>query len=156
MTIPTTPLLTQHLKNNVTLSVYDRSQKLAGDRWLVSLQCEVEVPVLDEFWLQVGPVEAELGARIREKTGDTLRYLIDQQRTFVAEADRATVIAGLLEGIEANALRYFETPSFPAGLFVKRFAEFKEECLAEDRERAAGQNPEEDDGPSDFSHCFKD
>lgn len=156
MTITTAPLFTRHLKNNVSLSIYDRSQKLAGDRWLISLQCEVEVPVRDEFWLQVGPVEAELGARIRAKTGNTLRYLVDQQRTFVAEADRPAVVAGLLQGIEANALRYFETPSFPAGLFVKRFAEFKEACLAEDRDRAADQTADDDDGPADFSHCFTD
>lgn len=156
MTITTAPLRTRHLKNGVTLSVYDRSQKLAGDRWLVSLHCEVEVPVRDEFWLEVGPVEAELGGRIREKAGDTLRYLVEQQRTFVAEADRSTLVADLLKSIEANAIRYFEAQRFPAGLFNKRFAEFKEQCLAEDRDRETLQPMAEDDGPADFSSCFSD
>ncbi len=149
------PLFNRHLKNGATLAAYDQSQRLAGDRWLVSLRCEVEVRVQDEFWLQVGPVEADLGARIRAKIGNTLRHLVEQQRTFVAEADKPKVMASLLEGLETSALQYFETPDFPARLFAKRFAEFKEQCLADDRNLPAEQTTEED-GPTDFSHCFAD
>jgi len=156
-TTPAAPQLSRHLPNGVSLAVYDRSKKLAGDRWLVRLQCEVEVQVGDEFWLQAGPMEAGLGARIREKIGNILRYHVDQQRTFVAEADRPTVVAGLLHGIEASTLPCCDAPRFPAGLFARRFAECKAQCLAEDRDRAADlAAAAEDDGPADFSHCFTD
>lgn len=154
MSTPSAPLLVRPLKNGGTLTVYDTSQQLAGDRWLVNLRCDVEMPVRDEFWRQTGPVEADLGTRIREKIGPSLRYLVEQQRTFVAAADMPTVVAALLQGIEANALHYFEAPSFPARLFVRQFAQCKEQCLAEDRDRAAQQTTAEDEGPADFSHCF--
>jgi hypothetical protein len=153
--LPSFPM-TRQLKNGVTLSIHDQSRRLASDRWLAILRCEAALPVQEEFWQGVGPLETEMIASIRQKTGPTLCHVAEQKRHFVDEADLPEVIAELLERIESTMAPYFAGPTFPEKLFARHVALCRDMLLAEGQKRSLAMADKEDDDPVDFSHCFKD
>lgn len=151
-------LKSEKLSNGILVSYYDLSKKVAGDRWLIKLVCEAAIPFakVTENTSMNGEDEEILGA-MEERFGNNLTFDLAKERNFIDEAEKDLVFADLLDQLRRNALAYLENDMFPQKLFTRTFAEFKREYLTrKELGLFDDQDVEEDDGPADFSACFKD
>ena len=145
----------QRLSNGVVLSIFDNSRKLLGDRWLVTIECEAALPAQAEFIAEKKEENPELLDMILEKLGKTISFSVCKERNFVAESDIGSARDGLIEQVYENMTEYLDNQAFPKKLFESRYAELKEICLLKLQIKRVDELDDED-GPTDFSSCFKD
>jgi hypothetical protein len=142
--------------NIMTINFIDRSRKIAGDRWLVELVGELEIPITENFWTVVSENDIDLLDCIRKKLGDRLQFSISRIRNFVADSEKEAVSAELISRFEENILPYMDKPDFVRKLFMKKFNEARDKCTSDQYTSPNDAQPvEEDDGPADFSDLFK-
>jgi hypothetical protein len=142
--------------DNISITYFDRSRKITGDRWLVELTGEVEVAVSETFWATVHEPDSDLLECIRKRIGDHIHFSISRNRNFVDEKEKQKIFAELFGRFEENVAQYLDSPDFSHKLFVKHFNEAKEKCQTEGYRTPEPELPEdEDQGPADFSHLFK-
>jgi hypothetical protein len=123
------PMEEQGLPNGMVLCLYDHSQRLAGDRWVVRLQGELRIAVAPEFFSLIKEDDPELLATIRERLGSELVFTLAKERYFIAEEEKNAVMAELLARIRENVLTYLKSSSFPRKLFGKQYEEQKRQIL---------------------------
>ncbi len=145
----------QRLQNNIILSIYDHSHRVAGDRWLIKIECEAVLPVFDGYFAEVEDEDAELLGTIRKELREALVFSVMKERNFIAEAEAIDARDELVDQVYENMAEYLKRPAFPKKLFVKRFEEVRNSCLLAQRVKYKDE-PEDDDSPADFSACFKD
>lgn len=121
--MPEQPVETQTLPNYTTLACYDRSRRLAGDRWKVTLEVHVSIPV-DRRTLPDSVCEAAVLEAMREALGDPYHHIDLQERIFVSEAEKQCVLDGFLAAMRRKAI-YFAHPDFPRRCLLKAFQEIK-------------------------------
>ncbi|MFC1512817.1 hypothetical protein ACFL5J_00010 [Thermodesulfobacteriota bacterium] len=143
------------LANGLTLSFSDCCKLVAADRWLVKMQGEMILPLADVAWSDADNEDPQLLARIKERLGESISYILSKERNFIGATEKDAVLADLVSQVENNLLGYLSDPSFPQKLFLQRYEEMRQQCLIE------GQQPQapvgdEDDAPADFSACFRD
>lgn len=145
----------QRLPNGIVLSLYDHSHQVAGDRWMIKIECEAALPFCEEVLLEIQEDDVELMGAIRKKLGEALIFSVMKERNFVAEEEADAAKEELVGQVSENITEYLKKPSFPKKLFTRRYEECKKNCLLA---RQVNQNEElaDDDGPADFSACFKD
>jgi len=143
--------------NVISMNFIDRSRKIAGDRWLVELVGEMEIPITQNLWTAVSEKDALLLDCIQKKLGDRLRFSISRVRNFVADSEKKAVLDELLSRFEENLLPYMDKPDFVQKLFMKNFNEARNKCVSDRHtsQREAQTAKEEDEGPADFSDLFK-
>jgi hypothetical protein len=149
----------RRLENNMTLTVHDQSKKMAGDRWLIKIVCEAEIPVDEGFFARVAEDDLELRAEVREAMAGSVRFSVTKERTFVAETERAALVERMVTEIMDNMVTYLNRPEFPDKLFARKYAELREGCAtARHYRNLPDENPDggDDEGPADFSACFKE
>jgi len=140
----------------ISMNFIDRSRKIAGDRWLVELVGEMDIPITQDFWAAVSENDAHLLHSIQKKLGDRLRFSISRIRNFVADDDKEAVLDELMSRFEENILPYMDTPDFVRKLFMKNFNEARKKCIADRYISPNDAQPAgEDEGPTDFSDLFK-
>ncbi|MFA7383842.1 MAG: hypothetical protein WC001_10370 [Desulfurivibrionaceae bacterium] len=148
------------LENKMTLTVYDQSKKMVGDRWLIKIICEAELPVDEGFFARLPEADLALQTEVREKMAGSVKFCATKERTFVAETERAALVAGMVADILTNMVTYLNKPGFPEKLFARKYEELRKACeMARhyrrlQEEERKGDDPEE--GPADFSACFKE
>lgn len=142
------------LSNGMALIVRDKSRKVAGDRWNVKVNCEAAIPVAQERFHGVQE-DADLLERIRARMGDTLVFSVTKERHFVAEDEKEAVLARLVRQLFDNAASYIDRPDFPEKLFAARYEDARKYCLLVSRMPPVDSG-DEDEGPADFSACFRD
>ena len=147
------------LENNMTLTVYDQSKKMAGDRWLIKIICEAELPVDEEFFSRISEADIALQAEVREVMAGSVKFSATKERTFVAETERASLVELMVADILTNMVTYMNRPEFPERLFARKYEEIRLACFTARHYRSlSGEDRDGDDdgGPADFSACFKD
>ena len=147
------------LENNMTLTVYDQSKKMVGDRWLIKITCEAELPVDDEFFSRLPEADIALQAEVREAMAGSVKFLATKERTFVAETERASLVELMVTEILTNMVTYLNRPEFPEKLFVRKYEEMRKACDTARHYRSLSdevRDGDADDEPTDFSACFKD
>lgn len=125
----------KQMTNGMTVSLYDRSRGIIGDRWQVELVCEAVIPITEDLRKARPCEDSELSARIREAMGDTLVFSVAKVRNFVSDEERQAVMDELLGQVRENMMGYLDDPNFPRKLFAKRYEETRERCLFEERRR---------------------
>jgi len=146
----------QKTGNVIAMNFMDRSRKIAGDRWLVELVGEMEIPIPQNFWDAVSENDTQLLDCIQKKLGDRLRFSISRVRNFVADGDKKAVMDELLSRFEENIVPYMDKPDFVRKLFVRNFNEARKKCISDQYISPSDVQPaEEDEGPADFSDLFK-
>ena len=147
------------LENNMTLTVSDQSKKMAGDRWLVRIVCEARIPVGEEFFSRMVEEDYALQTEVREAMAGALSFSVVKERTFVADAERAALVELMVAEIMANMLTYLNRPEFPERLFARKYEKVREACSTARHYRSLkdeDRDGDDDEGPADFSACFKD
>lgn len=149
----------RRLANGMDLNYYDMSRKVAGDRWMVELKCEVSIPVLDAYYNRYQNVEPEMLEEIKSVLSESTSFSTSKERFFVPEEDRGKVLEELIEQADSTIFSYLNNPKFPERTCRKRIEETMEKLTTEKAMNSlTNQNSqkEEDEGPADFSFCFKD
>lgn len=148
------------LENNMRLTVYDQSKKMAGDRWLIKIICEAELPVDDGFFSRVVEADLALQAEIREKMAGSVKFSAVKERTFIAETERAALVELMVADILTNMVTYLNKPGFPEKLFARKYEEMRKACDTARHYRRLQEEDRDghdaDEGPADFSACFKE
>lgn len=145
----------KQLASGMVLSVYDRSKKVAGDRFFVKVECEVALPVQADFFGKRNENDPELFEKIKQKIGETILFLISKERNFIAETDKDAAVSELIDQVSSNMFAYLDNPVFAQKLLAHKYKETKKDVLAKQAVHYK-EEPEEDDGPADFSACFID
>jgi hypothetical protein len=143
----------------MTVTVYDQSKKMVGDRWLIKIICEAELPVDEEFFARLPEADLALQAEVRQVMGGSVTFSATKERTFVAESERVALVESMVTEIMTNMVAYLNKAEFPERLFARKYGEFREACATARHYRsleAAECDGEADEGPADFSACFKD
>lgn len=110
------------LDNGLTLELYDRSRRVAGDRWLVSFAARLEVGLKREYF--EGRHEPDVPFEgIREAVGDKAVYYHEKTRNLVAETEKDEVFRGLKERFLDANLVYLSSPEFPLKLILRQYQE---------------------------------
>lgn len=119
-------LTTIDLENGLKLKLYDQSRRLAGDRWLVSLDACIDIPVdavcmgaANELGLHPGQIKTALGESIRFK--QTL------QRNFIEETEKQKVLQDLVGSFLSSAVKYLSHVEFPRRYLLKAYRKYREQ-----------------------------
>lgn len=145
----------KQLANGLTLSFFDCSRQLVTDRWFVKMRGEVKLPVAGADWPDCDSDDPELIAMVKEQLGDSVTLLLDRERNFVDADDKDAVVDQLIDQIEENLVGYLSDPSFPQKLFARQYDRIHKQCVLA-RQQLQSPVADEDDGPADFSACFRD
>ncbi|MBW2108763.1 MAG: hypothetical protein JRI36_08875 [Deltaproteobacteria bacterium] len=110
------------LENGLTLELYDRSRRVAGDRWLVYFVARVQVPVRKAY------LESMLDSRmtfesVRRAVGDSTAYVREKKSNFVDEKEKDEEFRRLKESFLKTSLGYLSNPDFAGKLIMKTFQE---------------------------------
>jgi hypothetical protein len=143
-------------RDGISITFYDRSREIVGDRWQVELTGEVEIPVSETFWAAVSENDGDLLDCVRKKIGNQIHFSVSRIRNFVDQAEKQPLLDEMVRRFEENIMHYLDSPNFTQKLFVKYFNEAREKCLFEGYRTPEPDQPEdEDQGPADFSRLFK-
>ncbi|MBW1804654.1 MAG: hypothetical protein JRJ85_28510 [Deltaproteobacteria bacterium] len=70
------------LENDLDLEIWDLSRVIAGDRWLVSLEARINVPITIEH-LETLPDKEKILAILKDTLGRKISYRYIQEKFFV-------------------------------------------------------------------------
>lgn len=112
------------LENGLTLELYDRSRRVAGDRWLVYFVARIEVEVRPEYF-EGQHTSDLLFDDIRAAVGDRATYRHGKTRNFVTETKKDEVFEGLKERFLAASLGYLSAADFPRKLILMKYQQVR-------------------------------
>jgi hypothetical protein len=115
---------TLELPNGLTLEIWDLSRLLAGDRWLVSLEARIDVPLDPSSLKSILEMEEALSL-IEQMIGPTVTYICKQERHFVSQDEKAAVFAEALDTVKKNTLAYLSHPDFAKKLVLSKYRDLK-------------------------------
>jgi len=146
----------QNLANGMALTFYDCSRPVAADRWFVKVRAELSMALPERVWQGVAEEDQGLLAAVRECMGEAVVLQLVRERNFIDAAERESVIGELIEQVESNLGSYLADPAFPDRLFSRQYSELRQQCLLSRQVVSPAGDADEDEGPADFSHCFRD
>jgi len=119
-----TPRLIQtiELKNNLTLSLYDESIKMIGDRWLVTLVARITIPV-DEALIQANYLGLMDKGEIKKALGESVVFEQKSNRIFVDQSDKKNIFQEMCDIFLENTLPYLSHSNFPKRFVLKKIKE---------------------------------
>ena len=150
-------LFRKKFDNGVELSCYERSRKLAVDRWLVRLHCETKMPVRKKYFVRYAGLPQDEIDAVREVLGSHITHTVTKERNFVDAEEKETALTELVKQVTDNMVVYVGSASFPEKFFVQQFEKYRKKLLLQiELERVKSTSNDEEDEPVDFSACFKD
>ena len=127
-----TLLETRNLVNGTTLHLYDASRRQAADRWIVTLEARLDIPVDENTFAVERPEGVDLQA-VRKMLGDQVTYVSRKERVFVSDRDKERLLQAFRNEFGQTALAYLSRPAF-AARFIRK--QYREAC-----EKQAWQEP---------------
>lgn len=111
---------TVNLENDLTISFYDESKKIAGDRWQVNLTARIRI-VTDQ--VQFARMNSEKKSEILQVVGEQINYEKKLIRNFVGEEQKEEVITSLCESFLQNTRPYLSHRQFAERFVLKTYAD---------------------------------
>ncbi|MFH1217468.1 MAG: hypothetical protein V1706_13290 [Pseudomonadota bacterium] len=148
-------LLEKKFSNGIKVCFYDLSKKVAADRWMVKINCEALFePGKDAF----DAIEDEnLVHGLKDKFARGVTHTISKERNFIDEQDKDAILVELLTQLQDNVFLYLGSDRFPQSLLQKKIDDFQKEFeLTQKMGAVVAVQDEEEEGPADFSACFRD
>lgn len=103
MSLKETPVKILRLENGLELKLYDRSRKIAGDRWRVSFSARTEIPLSGLSSAQTEHLPA-LAGEIEAAAGNCAVFEHKAERNFVAENEKEEIFNSLCDSFLKNSL----------------------------------------------------
>jgi len=143
----------EQLANGMVLSVYDKSRKIAGDRWFVKIDCVASIPLpQDAIARKLDTLE--LRECIQNEFGGNLVFSVSKERNFISADDKDLIIAQSVSQVFDNMAGYINNQKFKQRLFDIKYKDAKNHCLHQAAIRKAEEEKNIEE-PADFSACFK-
>lgn len=143
----------KELANGMTATYLDESKKLAADRWLVKFRCRIAMPLQPWMLNDLAADDPQLSF-CRQQFEGCLAHEVVMERNFIDVADKAQVMADMIERLEDTVLVYLSKEAFVRQLFASKLAEFRQRYAQQgwsERLAEGAEIPE----PADFSACFR-
>jgi len=112
------------LDNNLDLEIRDLSRVIAGDRWLVSVEARINVPIKIEH-LETLHDKEKILAIFKETFGREISYRYKQEKFFVDKNKKRDVFRENLERLKKSVLNYLSRPDFARKLVLSKYRELK-------------------------------
>lgn len=109
------------LGNNTVLQLIDASRKLVGDRYLVTLVSRINISIKENLLCDVSGCPGI--DDIVNELGEILIYEKKEERIFVDEREKDSVLCDLLRQFKDNSLKYYRHPDFVRQFILKKFRE---------------------------------
>jgi hypothetical protein len=108
------------LENDLLISFYDGSKKIAGDRWQVNLTARIEI-LTDQ--VQFTRMDPEKRSEILQVVGEKINYEKQLIRNFVADKQKEETVTALCESFLQNTKPYFSHRQFAERFVLKTYAD---------------------------------
>jgi hypothetical protein len=108
------------LENDLIISFYDGSKKIAGDRWQVNLTARIQI-LTDQ--VQFTRVDPEKRSEIIETVGEQIHYEKKLIRNFVAEKQKEETVTALWKSFLQITRPYFSHRQFAERFVLKTYAD---------------------------------
>jgi hypothetical protein len=112
------------LDNDLDLEIWDLSRVIAGDRWLVSFEARINVPIKIEH-LETLPDKEKILAILKDTFGREISYRYNQENFFVDKSKKRDVFRENLERLKQSVLQYLSHPDFARKLVLSKYRELK-------------------------------
>jgi len=142
------------LANGIQVTFYDLSRRIAADRWQVKVKCQAVLKVQEEQFDSIE--DAELASAMKQDCSHAVIHTILRERNFIDESDKDGILQELFNQLSENVRTYMAGELFARKLFEKKVDEFKLKYLVQKQMEQQVAVDDEDDGPADFSACFRD
>lgn len=121
------------LKNNLKLKIYDRSKKMAGDRWLVKMIAQVDIPVssVPETLHDLQHYPDSDKDEILKLLGSVVIFEQKRERFFIDESKKESVFNEVCDHFVKSTINYLSHPDFPKKYVIIKFREKKKKALLE-------------------------
>lgn len=119
------PIETMTLPNKLELRIYDRSKKLAGDRWYVELMMEIPVTLTPEILEKLTP-NRSLAEEFAQEKGNPFPYRYSKARHFIDEKEKDKIFQEMKEDFLKTNWNYLSSPRFALLAVTKAFKEWEE------------------------------
>jgi hypothetical protein len=108
------------LENDLLISFYDGSKKIAGDRWQVNLTARIQI-LTDQ--VQFTRMEPEKRFEIIQEVGEQINYEKKLIRNFIAEKEKEETVTALYESFLQITRPYFSHRQFAERFVLKTYAD---------------------------------
>jgi len=108
------------LENGLSISIYDGSKKIAGDRWQVNLTARIQI-LTDQ--VQFTRVDPEKRSEIIKEIGEKIYYEKKLIRNFVAENKKEETVTALWKSFLQITRPYFSSRQFAERFVLKTYAD---------------------------------
>ena len=108
------------LENDLLISFYDGSKKIAGDRWQVNLTARIQI-LTDQ--VQFTRMDPEKRSEIIQAVGEQINYEKKLIRNFVAEKQKEEIVTALCESFLQITRPYFSHRQFAERFVLKTYAD---------------------------------
>ncbi len=112
------------LNNSLTLEIWDLSQVLAGDRWLVNVEARMEVPFLMAQPESLPDFE-DIFVSLKKVYGENIPYRYSQKRHFLDKKEKEEVFQTFLDTLQQDLVPYLSHPDFARKLLLYKYRELK-------------------------------
>ncbi|MBI5590918.1 MAG: hypothetical protein HY881_10600 [Deltaproteobacteria bacterium] len=113
-------LNTVSLENDLLISFYDESRKIAGDRWQVVLTARIQI-LTDQ--VQFTRMDPEKRSEILQVVGENINYEKKLIRNFVGEEQKEETVTALYESFLQITRPYFSHRQFAERFVLKTYAD---------------------------------
>ena len=113
------------LANGLTISFYDCSRKIAGDRWYVKLVARIPISVDENAFVKAG-AEPDLFKEFLDATEGMVTFELQKERNFIDEQEKDQVFNEILSNIKEHALNYLSHKEFAPKFLKKEIQSFLE------------------------------
>ena len=108
------------LENGLKLKLFDRSRKLAGDRWLVSFIARIEIPIKDSLLKGDGSSLLNFDEAVKA-LGEKLLFEQKRERVYIDEKEKDEVMKKIQDSFLSTSISYLSRSDFPEKYILKKF-----------------------------------
>ncbi|MFH0996974.1 MAG: hypothetical protein V1844_15980 [Pseudomonadota bacterium] len=108
------------LENDLLISFYDESKKIAVDRWQVTVTARIEILTAQVQFTRMDP---EKRSEILQVIGEKINYEKKLIRNFIEEKQKEEVVTALYESFLQITRPYFSHRQFAERFVIKTYAD---------------------------------
>ena len=108
------------LENELLISFYDESKKIAGDRWQVTVTARIQI-VTDQ--IQFTRMDTEIRSKIIKVVGEQINYEKKLIRNFIGEKQKEEVVTALYESFLQITRPYLSHRQFAERFVLKTYTD---------------------------------
>ncbi len=111
---------TIYLENDLLLSLYDESRKIAGDRWQVNLMVTIQILTAHVKFTQIDKINRD---EIIQTVGEQINYEKKLIRNFVADHEKEEIVSAMCDSFLQNIKPYLSHQQFAERFVIKCYAD---------------------------------